>query len=191
MTTTTTIILIVVLVALAAGAYLTVRYRESKRLQSKFGPEYDRTVQEQGSRLKAENRLGKLEKRVKRYQIRPLLPDERDRFQQTWHVIQLQFVDDPNTAVNEADRLISRIMTARGYPVEDFDQCAADISVDHPQVVENYRVGHEIVVRHVKGQATTEDLRRAMLHYRTLFEDLIEVPMPAYAVAAAASRRSR
>jgi hypothetical protein len=174
MDTTQVVILIVAIVVVAAGVYLAVRMRNSRRLREKFGPEYDRTLQSEGNRLRAEDNLAKREKRVKRYQIHPLLTAQCRRFQESWREIQARFVDDPKTAVDEADRLVQQVMTARGYPVEDFEQCAADISVDHPLVVDNYRAGHDVVRRHARGQATTEDLRRAMIHYRTLFDDLLE-----------------
>lgn len=174
MTTPEAVTLVCAVIIVLIAAYLVFQSLRTKRLRRKFGPEYDRTVENTGSRLRAEQALEKREKRVRTFQIRPLLTVQCERFKQSWRDIQGRFVDDPKTAVAEADRLVQDVMRARGYPVEDFDQCAADISVDHPVVVENYRAGHEGVLRHGRGQATTEDLRRAMIHYRTLFDDLLE-----------------
>ena len=187
MNTTGLVILIaVVAVALVAVAfYVTNR---SKRLRSKFGPEYNRAVQETGSKYRAESKLEKLEKRVEKLSIQPLSPDAADRFRDSWRAIQAEFVDDPKTALKDADRLLAEVMTARGYPVSDFDERAAEISVNHSLVVEHYRAGHEIALRHAQGQASTEDMRQAMIHYRTLFDDLLGVPETARAKTAGSSR---
>jgi hypothetical protein len=174
MTTPEAIILVCVAIIVVIAVYLASRSRRTRRLQGRFGPEYDRTVQSEGGRLRAEATLAQREKRVRQFPIRPLSIVQRDRFQDLWREIQARFVDNPRAALVDADRLIREVMSARGYPVEDFDQCAADLSVDHAPVVENYRAGHEVVLRDARGQATTEDLRRAMIHYRTLFDDLIE-----------------
>jgi hypothetical protein len=169
-----TILLIVVVVVVAAvvGAILYARSRRSSHLRSRFGPQYDRAVEESGGRGKAEANLHKLEKRVAKFDVRPLSTTERDRFVATWRDIQANFVDNPDTAVSRADQLLGEVMQARGYPVGDFDQRAADLSVDHPVVVENYRTAHEIALRQGRGQASTEDLRQAMVHFRTLFDEL-------------------
>lgn len=180
---------VVVLVLLVAAA-LFFRNRRSKGLRSRFGPEYDRAVEARGGRGKAEADLHKLEKRVQKLDIRPLQPAERDRFVASWQEVQANFVDDPASAVNRADHLLGDVMGARGYPVGDFDQRAADVSVDHPHVVEHYRAAHDIAVRHRLGQSTTEDLRQAMIHYRSLFDELTaDAVAPAAAPAPEAAGR--
>ncbi len=171
------VILIVLVVILAAAvAILIWRGRGSKRLKSHFGPEYARALEESGSRRAAEERLRRREARVQSYAIHPLSPDQRARFAARWRTLQAEFVDDPAGAVSAADQLLGEVMATRGYPVIDFEQQAADLSVEHPQVVQNYRTAHEIALRHAKGQASTEDLRRAMVHYRSLFEELATEP---------------
>lgn len=144
-------------------------------LRQKFGPEYDRAVLAHGSERKAESKLEDREKRVEKLKIRDLDPMERERYSRRWEALQSRFVDSPKGAVAEADDLVSSVMKTRGYPVSDFDQRAADVSVDHPRVVENYRSAHEIALRLGKDQATTEDLRTAMIHYRSLFEELMQI----------------
>lgn len=168
----------VVVLIIAALAWLYVRKRRSAsaNLRQKFGPEYERAVREHGSERKAEARLEDREKRVEKLNIRDLDPMEHERFSKRWESVQSRFVDSPKGAVAEADDLVSSLMKTRGYPVSDFDQRAADISVDHPRVVENYRSAHEIALRVGKNGATTEDLRTAMIHYRSLFEELVQVP---------------
>jgi hypothetical protein len=168
----------VVILIIAALAWLYVRNRKSTtaNLRQKFGPEYERAVREHGSERKAEAKLEDREKRVEKLNIRDLDPVEHERFLKRWESVQSRFVDSPKGAVAEADDLVSSLMKTRGYPVSDFDQRAADISVDHPQVVENYRAAHAIALRVGKDQATTEELRTAMIHYRSLFEDLVQLP---------------
>ena len=165
-----------VIVIVAVGAWLYVRKRSGTTadLRQKFGPEYDRAVLTHGS--KAETQLADREKRVEKLSIRDLDSMERERYSKQWLAVQSRFVDSPKGAVAEADDLVSTVMKARGYPVADFDQRAADISVDHPRVVENYRLAHEIALRVGKDAATTEELRTAMIHYRSLFEELVQVP---------------
>ena len=167
----------VVIVVIAVLALLYVRKRRSTTasLRKKFGPEYDRAVRVHGTGRKAEAKLEDREKRVVKLNLRDLDPMERDRFSKQWESVQSRFVDSPKGAVAEADDLVSSLMKVRGYPVSDFDQRAADISVDHPRVVENYRSAHEIALRVGKDQATTEELRTAMIHYRSLFEELVHV----------------
>ena len=145
-------------------------------LRQKFGAEYDRVVLTHGSERKAEAKLADREKRIEKLNIRDLDPMEHERYSKQWQSVQSRFVDSPKGAVAEADDLVSSVMKARGYPVSEFDQRAADISVDHPRVVENYRSAHAIALRVGKEQATTEDLRTAMIHYRSLFEELVQVP---------------
>jgi hypothetical protein len=166
------------IVIIAALAWLSVRKRRSTTsgLRQKFGPEYDRAVLAHGSERKAEVKLADREKRVEKLSIRDLDPLERERFSSQWESVQSRFVDSPKGAVAEADDLLSSLMNTRGYPVTDFDQRAADVSVDHPRVVENYRSAHDIALRVGKDAATTEDLRTAMIHYRSLFEELVRVP---------------
>ncbi|MDB5478965.1 MAG: hypothetical protein JWO83_18 [Caulobacteraceae bacterium] len=166
------LIVVVALVVVVVAAVLYTRSQRSRHLRSRFGPEYDRAVEESGGRGKAEANLQKLEKRVQKFDVRPLGTTERDRFVVAWREVQATFVDNPETAVSRADQLLGEVMQARGYPVGDFDQRAADLSVDHPVVVDNYRTAHEIALRHGRGQASTEDLRQAMVHFRTLFDEL-------------------
>ena len=169
---------VVVILIIAGAVWLYVRQRRSTTadLRQKFGPEYDRAVLAHGSERKAESNLTEREKRVEKLKIRDLDPIEHERFSRQWKSVQSHFVDSPKGAVAEADDLVSSVMKARGYPISDFDQRSADISVDHPRLVENYRSAHDIALRVGKDEATTEDLRTAMVHYRSLFEDLMQVP---------------
>jgi len=167
---------VIVIVALLVWLYVRKRRRNTAGLRQKFGSEYDRAVVAHGSERKAESKLEDREKRVEKLKIRDLDPTEHERYSKQWESVQSRFVDSPKGAVAEADDLVSSVMKTRGYPVSDFDQRAADISVDHPRVVENYRSAHEIALRLGKDQATTEDLRTAMIHYRSLFEELVQVP---------------
>ena len=168
-----------VVVIIVVGMWLYVRKRRGTTagLKQKFGPEYDRAVLTHGS--KAEAKLADREKRMETLNIRDLDLVEHERYSNQWQAVQSRFVDSPKGAVAEADDLLSSVMKVRGYPVSDFDQRAADISVAHPRVVENYRSAHEIALRVGKDAATTEDLRTAMIHYRSLFEELVQVPVPA------------
>jgi hypothetical protein len=169
--------LVILIVAVLAVLYIRKRRSATADLRQRFGPEYERAVKEHGSERKAEARLADREKRVEKLNIRDLDPIERDRFSERWESVQSRFVDSPKGAVAEADDLVSSLMKTRGYPVSDFDQRAADISVDHPRVVENYRSAHEIALRVGKDQASTEELRTAMIHYRSLFDELVQVPV--------------
>ena len=176
MDTTTIIILVVAVIAvlaIGAGAWMLWQKKRTESLQSRFGPEYERVVETGGDRRRGESILVERQKRVEELDIRPLTNEDRQRFAQAWSREQARFVDDPGGAVAEADRLVSEVMKTRGYPMGDFEQRAADISVDHPTVA-NYRIAHEIAIRDSRGEAGTEDLRRAMVHYRALFEDLLE-----------------
>lgn len=170
-----TIVAIVVGVALLAlvGWYLWQR-RRSEALAERYGPEYQRAVHETGDRRSAEAELLRRQERVEHLDIRPLSADQQRGYVHEWRTLQARFVDDPKGAVTDADRLVEDVMMARGYPVTDFDQRAADLSVHHPRVVENYRAARDIAQRHRRGEATTEDLRQAMVYYRELFEDLLE-----------------
>lgn len=181
----TTIIVIVAIVAVvwvaAAAVALTVwiylRKKQTERLQSKFGTEYDRLAAVEGDRGRAEKTLHEREKRVKELNLIPLAPEDRNQFARVWQQEQSGFVDDPRAAVANADRLVAEVMKVRGYPIGDFEQRAADISVDHASVVTNYRIAHDIALRDSNGETSTEELRTALLHYRTLFEELLEVPV--------------
>jgi hypothetical protein len=170
------IALAVVVVLLAAGAIVYAQRRKSKQLRSKYGAEYIAAVDETGGARKAEAELRQREKRVHALNIRPLGRDEAVRFSDRWINVQSQFVDDPGAAIRTADELLAEVMQARGYPVSDFEQRAADLSVDHARLVSNYRIAHEVAGEHARGEADTEDLRRAMIHYRALFEDLLGLP---------------
>lgn len=172
-------VIAIVAIILVAAVVIIVLFEKSRsaRLRSRFGTaEYERAITEGGSRRRAEAQLNEREKRVKSFHLRELSSADRSRFEANWMAVQQDFVDGPIGAVAEADQLLGTVMAARGYPVADFEQRAADISVDHPQVTENYRAAHEIALRQVNGKATTEDLRRAMIHYRALFDDLVGAP---------------
>src|SRR5439155_2839793 len=150
------------------------RKRRAERLKREFGPEYEHQVRAAGgSQAKAEAALIKREKRVEKLDIRPLPAEERDRYAAEWRDVQARFVDDPERAIAMADALVAEVMKARGYPVQDFEQRAADISVDHPHVVANYRAAHDIAVKRSAGKADTEDMRAAFIGYRSLFDELL------------------
>ena len=167
----------VALLALAAWFFFQKK-KQSTRLQQRFGPEYTRTIDELGGRTKAEAELKAREKRVEDLTITPLAPAEAARFSQAWNALQARFVDNPKGVVVQADQLVRELMLKRGYPMGDFERRAADISVDHPKVVETYRAAQAIAVRDQRGQADTEELRKAVVHYRALFDELLEVRAP-------------
>lgn len=171
---TTALWVLIALVLIGAIAFITLSRVRSQRLRERFGPEYERTVRSEGTVRKAEAALEARAKRVQALHIRPLSPTDATRFDTAWRAVQARFVDDPRGAVTEADRLVGEVMSTRGYPVGEFEQRVADISVDHPDVVVNYRAAREIAVQHSQGKASTEDLRQAMVHYRALFRDLLE-----------------
>lgn len=175
----TLLILLAVAAILIIGAFLFYGRRRSEHLRDRFGPEYDRQLEEAGNRRKAEADLAQREKRVEKLTIRPLSPADQAQFMERWADVQGTFVDDPRRAVDYADALLADVMKARGYPITDFNERAEDISVDHPNVVQNYRSGHEITMRHRRGEANTEDLRQGMIHYRALFEELVSEREPA------------
>lgn len=159
----------------AVGAWFFYQKKQSHKLQERFGPEYDRTVNELGSRTKGESDLKAREKRVERLEILPLAPPEAARFTEAWRALQSRFVDNPKGVVVEAEQLVRELMEKRGYPMGDFERRAGDISVDHPDVVANYRSAQAIALSDQKGTADTEDLRKAVVHYRALFDELLEV----------------
>jgi hypothetical protein len=163
------LVAVAALLVVALVVWQALRTRRTRTLQERFGPEYDRTIERTDDRREAESDLAARAKRRDELDIRPLTTAAMVRYREQWQQVQAQFVDDPGGAVQAADRLIQSVMRERGYPVDDFDQRAADISVDHPQVVENYREGHRLA-----GSADTEDQRQAMVHYRALFDELLE-----------------
>ena len=167
-------VLIIASLVLAAWV-LSKRKKQSLRLQQRFGPEYSRTVDEFGGRAKAESELKARETRVERLNITALAPSEAARFSQAWSSLQNRFVDNPKGVVMQADQLVREVMLKRGYPMGDFERRAADISVDHPTVVDTYRAAQVIATRDHRGEANTEDLRQAVVHYRALFDELLEV----------------
>src|SRR3569833_3453487 len=172
-------VLIVAAIIVAAILYHQQQAQRRRHLREHFGPEYDRLVAATGSSRAAERELNAREQRAAAYQIRSLSPEERAGFATRWQQIQAGFVDNPKVSLAHADDLLGDVLCTRGYPVQDFEQRAADLSVDHPVVVLHYYVAHGIALRHKKDQATTEDLRQAMIHYRTLFQELVSNTAPA------------
>jgi FtsZ-interacting cell division protein ZipA len=173
---TTTIVIVVVAIALiiVVAGLLIARKRRSDHLKHQFGPEYDRAIKQHGDARHAETVLLQREKRVEKFSLHPLPPIERERYAEEWSHVQRRFVDDPSTAVLQAEKLVTTVMTARGYPMGDFEQRAADISVHYPRVVDNYRRARELTIRHASGQSSTEDLRQSMVYFRSLFDELLE-----------------
>jgi hypothetical protein len=174
----TVLLVLLVIAAIGSVVYLYLRDRKTKQLRARFGPEYSRAVNEFGDRRKAETSLERRAQRVKSLAIHPLAADESARYASAWRKIQAEFVDNPRDAVTHADALLNEVMMARGYPVTDFEQTTADLSVHYPGALQNYRAAHEIAVLHKRGEAGTEDLRQAMIHYRSLFEELIAETRP-------------
>ncbi len=170
----TMIAIVVGVLVLAVIGWLVWQRQRSAQLRARYGPEYDRTVTQLGDQRRAESELVKRQERVAALEIRALSTEQLNGYVQQWKTVQTLFVDDPRGAVTDADRLVEEVMRTRGYPVSDFDQRAADISVHHPRVVDNYRSARDIAQRHKVGKASTEDLRRAMVYYRDLFQDLLE-----------------
>jgi hypothetical protein len=174
MDTTTVIIIVALIVVIGIVAVVMMQRRRTEGLRKQFGPEYDRAVSDLGDQRQAEAELAARQERVQKLDIRDLSAEDRERYIDTWHSTQSRFVDEPAAAITEADRVVAEVMRARGYPVGDFEQRVADISVDHPHVVSNYRAAHAIALANERGEASTEDLRQAMVYYRSLFEDLLE-----------------
>ena len=166
-------IVVVVVIALLAIAWFAINSRRRRALQERFGPEYDRTVETTGKRRAAESALREREQRHEELDIRELSPAARDRYFEEWRALQVRFVDSPGETVREADTLVQQVMRDRGYPVDDFDTRADVISVDHPHLVQNYRAAHGIWAANERGEASTEDLRQSLVHYRSLFEELL------------------
>jgi hypothetical protein len=175
----TTVVIIVaffasaVLVAIGVAIWLSMRQRRTSELRSKFGPEYNRMARAEGDAVRAEALLREREKRISKLDITPLTKQQRNEFADEWERVQAQFVDDPTAAVVHADALVQLVMNVRGYPVADFEQRVADVSVDHPAVAQNYRLAHDIAARNDREDVGMEKLREAMLHYRALFADLL------------------
>lgn len=166
---------VIVAIIVLGVVFSSLRTRRSRSLQDQFGREYDRTVDKAGGRREAERELTERQKRHDELELKPLSQDARERYLQQWQVTQGRFVDDPPGAVSEADDLVQRVMRDRGYPVDDFEQRAADISVEHPELVEKYRTANGIARASERGEASTEDLRHSVRHYRALFVELLEV----------------
>jgi hypothetical protein len=181
-------IVVIAIVALVA-ALLIARKRKSDHLKQRFGPEYDREVRQHGDARHAEAVLLEREKRVEKFAIHPLSPADRDRYANEWANIQKRFVDDPSMAVIQAEKVVTGVMTERGYPMGDFEQRAADISVNYPAVVQNYRSAREITLRHAQGQSSTEDLRQSMVYFRSLFDELLDYPKNANATIGVSHER--
>jgi len=172
------LIVVLAVIAVLIIVWAAMKKRRSANLRERFGPEYDRVLEKEGDQRKAEGVLAFREKRREKFTLRPLTAADRSSFTIRWNEVQARFVDDPRGAVTVADSLVTDVMQARGYPIGEFEQRAADISVDHPIVVENYRAAHDIAVRHSSGRASTEDLRQAMVHYRALFQELLDERQP-------------
>ena len=168
------IVIAVVAVAVVAAAVAGWQATRRRRLRQTFGPEYDRAVADAPTRREAESELDERLKRRDELQVRPLSPQAAERYEREWEDVQARFVDDPIGATRESDRLVQQVMSERGYPMDDFDRRADLISVDHPTVVADYRQAHDTYLAHDRGDASTDDLRHAMLHYRSLFDELLE-----------------
>jgi hypothetical protein len=181
MDSNTTTIILVAVVFLVVGGLITMaftRFQRTRRLKERFGPEYERLVNEAGDRQKAEAELESRLAHVEALDIRPLTAEEINRFSLEWQNTQTEFVDEPLASVQKADRLIREVMKARGYPVEDFEQRAADISVDYPELVADYRGLHLIATKEADDDVSTEEMRQAMVHGRALFENLVRKETP-------------
>lgn len=178
-------VLLVVVIGFAVGVALSLRKRRTRALRARFGSEYDRAVVTHGSSRNAEAKLSDRQSRVEALPIRDLSMTERERFLSEWQVVQSRFVDHPRAAVTEANDLINALLEARGYPMAGFEQRAADVSVTYPRVMENYRIAHGIAVRHTGAEATTEELRTAMIQYRSIFDELAQAQKPITSKSAA------
>ncbi|MCW2884423.1 MAG: hypothetical protein JWL58_1285 [Streptosporangiaceae bacterium] len=189
MSTLLMVVVVVVIVAIVAGAgFLIWRQARTQRLRRQFGPEYDHAIDSHQNRREAERELHDREQRHQELDIRPLEPQARERYQQQWTQVQEHFVDAPEAAVEQGDRLVIIVMGERGYPMEDFDDRVASLSVEHGRMLDHYRRGHDISLSAGRKEASTEELRQAMVHYRALFEDLLAVPREQDGTAAPADR---
>jgi hypothetical protein len=173
MSPTAVIILIVVILVVLAAIFFGVQAARRRRLQSTFGPEYDRAVADTGSRADAEKELRERERRHASLELKPLSAESRERYSTAWEEVQIRFVDDPTEATNEADQLVTQLISERGYPTSDYEDRLADLSVEHANTLNHYRDAHDINRRSQAGEASTEDLRQALVHYRALFADLL------------------
>jgi hypothetical protein len=173
--TTLMVVAAVAVLAILAVVWMVMQQRRRAHLKDRFGPEYDQALRQHSDARVAERELLDRERRVATFDIKPLTREDAARFSEAWRVIQARFVDDPKGAVVDADRLVDELMRARGYPLAEFEQRAADISVDHPRVVANYRSARVIAGRNTRGETNTEELRQAVVHYRELFADLLEI----------------
>ena len=167
------VVIVVAVVTVLAAVWLMLRRRRTTALRQRFGSEYDRVLQSRGTMTEAERELQDRQRRVEAFSLRPLSHEDAEAFTASWRTVQAKFVDDPRSAVIDADRLIEDVMRARGYPVEDANRRLDDLSVEHAHVIDHYRAGREIVQRHEQNAASTEDLRQAMVHYRALFDELV------------------
>ncbi|GIF15387.1 hypothetical protein [Actinoplanes teichomyceticus] len=199
MSPTATIVLIVVILLVLAAIALGVRAARRRRLQQRFGPEYDRVVADTGNRTEAERELLERTKRHAQLELRPLTAESRAKYAAAWEEVQIRFVDDPAEAVEVADELVTRLIAERGYPTGDYAEQLADLSVEHAATLQHYRAAHDISVRSRNGRTGTEDLRQALVHYRALFADLLgadpvpgarTAPAPGTATADTAERHS-
>jgi len=174
MSTTAIVLIAVFVIGIATAAFIVYRHQRSRQLRAQFGPEYSYAVRQYGNESRAESALAARARRMERFQVKSLSPEDHDRFLERWETVQRSFVDDPAGSIERADSLVNELLRARGYPMADFEHRAEDISVDHPRVVQNYRAAHSIAERHEAGKASTEELRQGLVHYRALFEDLLE-----------------
>jgi hypothetical protein len=174
MSTSTMFVVIAAMIALAACGWIVYRQQRRKALRARFGPEYSHAVQQYGDESHAADALAARERRMEKLHIRVLSREDQQHFIDQWHAVQRDFVDDPAKSIQRADTLVCDVMGARGYPMSDFEHRAEDISVDHPNVVQNFRAAHAIAERHQNGQAGTEDLRQGLVYYRNLFDELLE-----------------
>ena len=167
------VIIAAIVIVVALIAWAATRKRRTDELRNRFGPEYDRALAHEGGRRQAESDLREREKRHDALDIQPLNPDTADRYRQEWQDVQAKFVDAPEESVHRADGLITEVMQRRGYPMSDFEQRSADLSVEHGETVQDYRSAHAVSMASARGEATTEDLREAMVHYRSLFDEMV------------------
>jgi hypothetical protein len=174
MGTTSLLILVAVILIVAIATWGFLLQRRSNRLRGRFGPEYDNAIHEYGDRSRAEKALERRAERTEKYHIRSLSKEEQQRFTEEWRHTQARFVDDPAAAIRDADHAVCEVMRMRGYPMADFERRAEDLSVDYPDVIRTYRTAHGIALAEQAGRASTEDLRRAMVFYRELFDELLE-----------------